>query len=274
MLQQDLSYYRGDSKILSINIAENLTGRDLTFVVKADKNPLSDRLIEKDTDDGITILYSSPYTTVSMTIDKLDLADLEAKVYYYDIISVDPEDAEDSVTVAGGNFILIGDVQTPYDGTGSLPANATRVMVVSEVGNATELYPVWNNTDKVVEFKTLEDFSIATKGYYKEYWVHLNQSGENNPTVVNVINNTLGNVVATREEMGFYVLTLEGAFTENKTIFPNNFSTFVLGKSGIDGVIYFRAMDTINQVSITTHNSDYNFSDGILNHTIRIIVLE
>jgi hypothetical protein len=270
MLQQDLSYYRGDSKVLTLNILGNLTGRDLTFVVKADKNPLSDRLLEKDTDDGITILYSSPYTTVSITIDKLDLADLEAKVYFYDIISVDPLDAEDSVTVAGGNFILIGDVQTPYDGTGSLPANATRVMVVSEVGNATELYPVWNNTDKVVEFKTIEDFSIATKGYYKEYWVHLLQTGENAPTVT-VINNTLGDVVATRDEQGNYFIILSDAFTSDKTIIPNDITLSVDGV--VTGTIYF-VLNPPNSIEINTKNDEGGRADGLLNHTIRIIVLE
>jgi hypothetical protein len=51
---------------------------------------------------------------------------------------------------------------------------------------------------------------------YKIYSALLNQTGTNNP-VDTVLENTLGNIVWTRGGVGYYIATLSGSFTTNKT---------------------------------------------------------
>jgi hypothetical protein len=273
-VQQDIAYRRGDRRILCVSgIREDLSDEFLSFGIKDTFNPLGDEYLQKDTDDFLTVTYNDPFSNIYIEMNPLDLMDKDSKVYYYDIFKLDPDDQTQRVVVATGNFVLIPNVQNPYSNTGTLPANATRVMVVSEVGNATELYPVWNNTDKVVEFKTLEDFSIATKGYYKEYWVKLYDLGfaAESPAEATVINNTLGGVVITRFATGKNRLTLSDAFVVDKTILPNQ---IILSNNGvINGTIIFERIDS-SIIEITSLDENGNIITNGLNHTIRIIVLE
>lgn len=49
------------------------------------------------------------------------------------------------------------------------------------------------------------------------YKAIINQSGTDAPTVVNVLENTIGNIVWSRDDVGQYLGTLAGVFTQNKT---------------------------------------------------------
>ena len=66
-----------------------------------------------------------------------------------------------------------------------------------------------------------EILSRATGGIrYTEYKAILNQTGTNDPEVVAILENTIGDIVWTRTNMGSYIGILEGAFTIGKTICP------------------------------------------------------
>jgi len=55
---------------------------------------------------------------------------------------------------------------------------------------------------------------------YKSYIAYFDQSGSFDPEVT-VVYNTIGNIVWERSTQGSFVGTLEGAFTDLKTFFPN-----------------------------------------------------
>lgn len=56
---------------------------------------------------------------------------------------------------------------------------------------------------------------------YLVYKAYLSQTGTNNPTVVRVLQNTIGNIVWTRSSLGQYLGTLSGAFAgSNNVVIP------------------------------------------------------
>ena len=59
---------------------------------------------------------------------------------------------------------------------------------------------------------------------YKVYTALLNQTGISAP-VATVLENTIGNIVWTRDDVGIYLGTLSNAFTINKTIVFLNFGS-------------------------------------------------
>ena len=161
MKEYNLSYLRGDYQVLTVQVDGDVTDRTLTFVVKADKTVTTARLVEKDSE--LTTWYDEGITVITIPMLKTYMADLTAKTYYYDILSVDPLDASDSVTIVGGRFVLVADVQTPFDGTGSLPSDATRVVNVglAEIGTATKLYLKWDNVNG--DYKPITLAELATE---------------------------------------------------------------------------------------------------------------
>lgn len=111
----------------------------------------------------------------------------------------------------------------------------------------------------------------ATPASYLVYTALLNQSGTNAP-VATVLENTLGGtVVWTRTDVGTYVATLVGAFTENKTTTIQE----VVNQNDIEA-------NTINISGVRTGNNTYSLSSGaagvgglddvINNYTIEIRV--
>jgi hypothetical protein len=63
---------------------------------------------------------------------------------------------------------------------------------------------------------TTTKYITSSSNTYKIYSALLNQTGTNNP-VDTVLENTLGNIVWTRGGVGYYIATLSGSFTTNKT---------------------------------------------------------
>ena len=97
------------------------------------------------------------------------------------------------------------------------------------------------------EFPDDKSGTVALKqdinGGAKVYRALLSQTGTNAP-VATVLENTLGNIVWTRDSAGTYFGTLTGAFLENKTFTP-----IFINNSGLSQVIYVsRLTDSIIQV--------------------------
>jgi hypothetical protein len=59
----------------------------------------------------------------------------------------------------------------------------------------------------------------SSSNTYKKYVALLNQIGTDDPTVT-ILENTIGDILWTRSNVGQYIGTLTGAFTSGKTISP------------------------------------------------------
>jgi hypothetical protein len=87
---------------------------------------------------------------------------------------------------------------------------------------------------------------------YKVYTALLSQSGTDAPTAV-VLENTIGNIVWTRDSEGFYFGTLLGVFTENKTIcfiggtpFSNQNAHRELDRNDANSVFIYQSLQSNN----------------------------
>lgn len=99
---------------------------------------------------------------------------------------------------------------------------------------------------------------------YLVYKVVLGVAGSSNgvPTVVSSLENTLGDIVWTREDVGFWKGTLAGAFTAGKTVCPpfDTGGSVILPLSGStlydNGYQVLRLSD--NEIGVYCYSSDYN----------------
>lgn len=121
---------RGDSVVITLKVIGDKSTHALSFAVKEGTDFTDDRLIEKDTLDGISLSYSSPYTSIVVTIKPEDTQDLTAKTYYYDVY-----DSTAKQTIINAYLTIKADVQTPFDGT-QLPGGTRFYVAGSFVENA------------------------------------------------------------------------------------------------------------------------------------------
>jgi len=97
---------------------------------------------------------------------------------------------------------------------------------------------------------------VASLGY-KVYKALISQSSTNAPTVT-VLQNTIGDIVWTRDGVGVYLGTLANAFTANKTFLPqpsqnNSNKSIVLFRTGV------------NVIEIDTFDITNTLADSLLN---------
>lgn len=95
---------------------------------------------------------------------------------------------------------------------------------------------------------------------YQVYTALLTQSGENAP-VATVLENTLGNIVWTRDAEGEYRAELEGAFTINKTVI------FCCANTGQGNSVIFDADDDETTIHLSTSDFENNLFDSLLDNT-------
>lgn len=139
--------------------------------------------------------------------------------------------------------------------------------------SSTTLTPLDVNLD-AVEFEinnALVTEKITRKlirGNYKIYVALISQSGQVDPTIDAILENTIGNIVWTRNSKGEYVGTLNGAFTTNKVIC---FAGVNNGKLSSVQLI----PTSVNEINLKTINYIDNFEDDLLISTpIEIRVYE
>ncbi len=143
LIKSNITFHRGDARPIKLVYPDkDLTSLPLQFVVKLDRKIISSRLVQISSNEPLK--FSMEFdekigTTITITPAAEDTADLEAKIYVYDII-----DTESLITYFDGSFKLEGDVQTPYDGT-DLPEEAQRYIPV---------LPDQFNDDEIVQKKT------------------------------------------------------------------------------------------------------------------------
>lgn len=139
--------------------------------------------------------------------------------------------------------------------------------------SSTTLTPLDVNLD-AVEFEinnALVTEKITRKlirGNYKIYVALISQSGQVDPTIDAILENTIGNIVWTRNSKGEYVGTLNGAFTTNKVICFAGVNNGVLSSVQL-------IPSSVNEINLKTINLYSNFEDNLLSNTsIEIRVYE
>lgn len=126
----DINWYAGVADTVVYYLSGDQTARKHSFVVKADKEETSDRLIEKTSDAGeISATYEGGKTKIEITLLKEDTYDLGGNNYYWDHRSNSETDETDTKVPVRGNFNVEGAVQTPYDGA-NLPSAAARYALI------------------------------------------------------------------------------------------------------------------------------------------------
>ena len=103
---------------------------------------------------------------------------------------------------------------------------------------------------------------------YKVYTALLSQPGDNSHPTANVLENTLGNIVWTRDSVGEYYGTLTGAFGDGSKVFLNP----VLDYSGaVSDKLVVGRYDTSDTIFVTYSIADI-YTDGLYNIPIEIRV--
>ena len=98
------------------------------------------------------------------------------------------------------------------------------------------------------------------RGNYKIYVALISQSGKTDPTIDAILENTIGNIVWTRNAVGEYVGTLNGAFITNKVI------CFAGVNNGTLSSIQLSAQN-VNEVHLFTYNSADQLDDQLISNT-------
>lgn len=128
MITKDIKQRRGSRQDLIFKAAGNLTGREISFVVKPTTEITDMRVIDKNNlrIEEIELIYddSSGCTNISVVLSEEDTYSLNPGNYFYDL-----DDLTVSVTLASGLFMLIADVQTPFDNLDVLPQNCPRAIL-------------------------------------------------------------------------------------------------------------------------------------------------
>ena len=130
---QDLTFNRGDERELNWTLPGNISTEKVYFTVKPDRVLSSSRYVEKkntlaggsDTEILVTSDGSKSSVTVFMLeADTYDLSDLSL-VYDLWVEAITPSFT--SATYVDGDFTLLADVRTPFDGF-AVPSTATRFL--------------------------------------------------------------------------------------------------------------------------------------------------
>jgi len=124
-------------------------------------------------------------------------------------------------------------------------------------------------TDLQTDVEVLKTTSAQggqSEAAYKVYSALLSQSGIDAPTV-NILENTLGDIVWTRLDIGVYIGTLTGAYTTDKT-------SFTVGtQSNTLDFKYNVFVDSTSEISFSHISNDHmSYSDSLNNIPIEIRV--
>jgi hypothetical protein len=117
--------------------------------------------------------------------------------------------------------------------------------------------------------------NIIRKPLYKVYSALLSQSGSNPDShpVATVLENTIGDIVWTRDFEGGYSGTLIGAFPQAKTILLMQYDNFAVANDFVDiplETIIYQISDNAIQIETTSNNL---YSDSVmLNKSVEIRV--
>jgi hypothetical protein len=118
----DITLYRRQATELIYRIPANLTGYTVYFVVKQDKEPGSNKIIEKVSTNSEQIIYGYeyPYTYLTVKIVSADTESLVNERFYYELYAVNDSNPSDLKVYYYGKMNLVISVSTPTDVAGSM----------------------------------------------------------------------------------------------------------------------------------------------------------
>lgn len=126
--------------------------------------------------------------------------------------------------------------------------------------------PVDDNDDSAASTRFVRAACNAVKRPYQVFTAVISQDGTNAPEIVYELENSLGNIVFTREAIGTYKASLTGAFRFFKTIF--------FSQSGHARKITVGSI-TSDDLWFYSYNSSNNAADSLINYdTIEIRVYD
>jgi hypothetical protein len=123
-------------------------------------------------------------------------------------IKQDPIDAKQRAEVNGENIHLL--LSAPFYTAIIYPSDTVTIDGEAVTGTPTE-------RSEAIQTSALNMASSTPSSSYKVYVALLSQMGTDAPTVA-VLENTIGDIVWTRFDVGIYQGTLTGAYTLNKTV--------------------------------------------------------
>lgn len=156
-----------------------------------------------------------------------------------------------NVNLSFGNFQIFGN--------GNVVAPGLRGMVIGDNQSVTEDGLTTNNL-RVTE--TINGRSVSEMlPTYQKYVALISQTGTADPTI-EILENTIGDIIWTRTSAGDYLGTLTGAFPQLKTyiVFQNFYS-------GTGSYISFMLRVTDDTINIVTKDNTNTFIDNVLDYT-------
>lgn len=114
----------------------------------------------------------------------------------------------------------------------------------------------------IVQSGTTKQTTISELRPYKVYSALLTQSGTDAPNAI-VLENTIGNIVWTRDQNGGYFATLTNAFPQEKT-----FISITPNSQGIDIPFFTANWNTVDNIGFfTLDGNTVTYTDGLLINT-------
>ena len=130
MKMKDLVFRRGSNGFLLFCETGDVSAHELSFVVKPSFEITDYRVIDKlsSREGEITsdFIAGKNETEIRVNIRDEDTYSLAGGNFYYDL-----DDLTEGRSISGGIFILIPDVQTPFDNLGILPQSLVRMILLN-----------------------------------------------------------------------------------------------------------------------------------------------
>jgi len=216
MITKDINHRRGTKRNLEYQKNGDLTGHEISLVVKPSTELTDVRVIDKNIfrQGEIDIYFDSLTGRTNIIIHLLeeDTYGLQAGNYYYDL-----DDLSLSDTIANGIFILWPDVQTPFDNLESIPQNNPRMILLNpaEFNDDSFVYKITedekekftgisiNDSKSILGITTLENFKVDKvegKGLSENDFTNQNKINYESAYAHSILSNNPHNV--TKEQAG------------------------------------------------------------------------
>ena len=99
-------------------------------------------------------------------------------------------------------------------------------------------------TEEIIKYLNANPSSPSPGSSYLVYTALLSQSGTDAPSPYSILENTIGDIVWTRDNVGNYIGTLAGAFTSSKTVVffsSQNRTYYFIGYQNDSDTVYIQS---------------------------------
>lgn len=180
-------------------------------------------------------------------------------------------------TTSGSNLSLYGSSVSINNATGDniiLTPNSINHYNTGQSNNLSFSKPTAGSSTFFFPDKSTGSYTLATTGDirpYKVYTALMSQSGTSAPTVI-ILENTIGSIVWTRNNVGKYFGTLASAFTVNKTFMSTTFNNHLDGNYPISVTIETSGSGLLLLMTNLTNSTGTATDSRLYNTSIEIRV--